>query len=141
MSPTPFPHLMPVERFFWAQFLARYGSQWDSFQYDLHVGEGRPVNPDQPQYIQDMARHLSLKRIDVVGWQGRQPTIFEVDPAGGRKVIGALELYRWLFQKAYPDLPAPHIAAVVQTCDPDCQRFLEAIGAQVFLVPAEPARV
>ncbi len=132
MSPQPFPHLLPAESLLWVRFLARYGSQWDGFQYDVRVGEGHPIDPHLPDFTQDMIRKLSPKRIDVVGFVGRQPTIFEVNPHGSRTLVGALLLYEWLFMRQFPDLPPPHLVAVTGRCDPDCLRFLTAKGVSVF---------
>lgn len=135
MSLPQFPHLLPAERFLWARFLVRYGRQWDAFDYDVRLGEGRPVDPDLPPYIQEMARRLSKKRLDAVGFQGGLPTLFEVTPRGSRTTVGALELYDFLWRRQYPDTPAPRRAAVVERIDPDILRYFEAAGDLVFVVP------
>ncbi len=140
MSVPNFPHLLPVERFLWARFLVRYGAQWDAFEYDVRLGQGRPIDPSWPDYIQDMARHLSKKRVDAVGYKGGQPTIFEVRPVATRAVVGALQLYEFLWREEHPQGPAPALAAVVDRIDPDTLRFFQASGDQVFVL-GEPATV
>lgn len=132
MSPQPFPHLLPAEGVVWWKFLQRYGQQWDSFDYDVRIGRGRPPDSTAPPEIQAMWTQLSKKRIDAVGWQGRQPTIFEISPRGSRTVIGALHLYEWLFGETFPDVLAPRLAAVVGSIDPDGLRYFQAKGVDVF---------
>ncbi len=134
MSVPNFPHLLPVERFIWALFLTRFGRQWDTFDYDIRLGQGRPIDPTWPDYIQAMARGLSKKRVDAVGYKGGAPTLFEVRPVATRAVLGALQLYDFLWRETFPQGPAPARAAVVQRIDPDTLRFFQAQGDQVFIV-------
>jgi hypothetical protein len=69
-----------------------------------------------------------------VGWKGGLATIFEVSPRGARTVVGALELYAWLFHRQYPTIPPPQRAAVVGRADPDVLAYLEGKGDLVFVV-------
>jgi len=84
LSPRAFAHLLPAEAIIWARWIRLYGAGWERFDYDVRVGEGRPVDPAWPPEIQRMARTLSQKRIDAVGYIGTVPTIFEVTPRGTR---------------------------------------------------------
>ena len=135
MTPQPFPHLKPAESLLWAAFLRARGGEYSSFEYDVHVGEGHPVSETMPDYTKAMVRALSQKRIDVVGWQGTQPTIFEVTPKGSRTLIGALALYKRLYRAAFPAVPEPKLAAVVAQVDPDVDRYLAADGVTVYRYP------
>lgn len=140
MSPQPFPHLLPAEALLWARFLARYGSQWDAFEYDLRLGQGVPTDPNLLPVYQEMATRLSLKRVDAVGWKDGQATLFEVNPSGSRTAIGAIRLYEWLFRDQFPQSPPPHLAVVLGRCDHDCLRYYQGTGVQVFII-GEPVLV
>jgi len=136
MSPQPFPHLKPAEGLLWAAFLRDHVGEYSYFDYDVRVGRGHPTSPEQPAFIRVMIAKLSPKRIDAVGWQGEQPTIFEVSPRGGRTLIGACQLYRYLYAETFPAIAAPGCAAVVGSLDPDAARYLAAQGVTVYLYPA-----
>lgn len=134
MSPQPFPHLKPKEGLIWAAFLLRYGTQWDRFDYDVHVGEGHPIDPSWPDYIKVMVRKISPQRIDAVGWKEGHPTIFEVTPKAGGGTWGHLFLYRYLFIQQFPQAPAPALAYVTPVIQPDQRRYLESEGVRLFIV-------
>ena len=136
MSPQPFPHLKPAEGLLWAAFLREHNAEYSHFDYDVRVGRGHPNPPGAPAFIRVMIAKLSPKRIDAVGWQGQQPTIFEVTPRGGRTLIGACLLYRQLYQETFPTIAVPSCAAVVASLDPDAGRFLAAQGVTVWVYPA-----
>lgn len=134
MSPQPFPHLGPAESLVWARFLQLHGPEWDRYDYDVHVGQGHDIDPAWPDFIKTMVQKLSPKRIDVVGYKGGSPTIFEVRPKATRSVAGGLLMYRYLFVQQFPTLPAPSLAAVVTRTDPDLARYLASEGVTVYLV-------
>jgi len=132
MSPQPFPHLKPAEGLLWAAFLRDHADEYAYFDYDVKVGRGHPTLPTQPDYIKRMIATLSPKRIDVVGWQGAQPTLFEVTPRGGRTLVGACMLYQALYVETFPSSLAPACAAVVASIDPDVERFLARMGVTIY---------
>ncbi len=134
MSPAEFPHLLPEEVLLWRRFLAEHGPEWDRFEYDVHVGEGATPPPGSPAHHVHMIAALSQKRVDVVGWLGGQPTLFEVTPRGGRAALGALTLYADLFSETFPGTPPPHLAAVVGFVDPDIARIFTARQIRVYVV-------
>lgn len=136
MSPQAFPHLLPAEGLIWANFLRKYGAQWDRFDYDIRVGQGHPIDPAWPDYVKAMVTRLSLKRIDAVGYLGNHPTIFEVTPRLGRTTAGALLAYRFLFKETFPSLDQPDLAAVGPRVDPDLARYLASEGVKIYLVPS-----
>ncbi len=134
MSPQPFPHLLPAEGLIWAAFLQAHGPEWDSYDYDVRVGQGHPIDPNWPDYIKTMVRKLSPQRIDAVGWKGGMPTIFEITPRAGGGTWGRLLMYRYLFQQQYPTTPRPELVYVVPRIQPDHARYLASEGIRVVLV-------
>lgn len=141
MTPQQHAHLGPKENTLWTQFLERYATQWDRFDYDVHVGEGRPVTGMEPDYIQAMWQALTPHRIDAVGYLGRQPTIFEVTPKASRTTIGACALYQWLYMRQYPQDPPALCAVVTVLIHPDAALYFAAKNIPVFKVPGRGAAV
>lgn len=131
MSPQAFPHLLPAEGLIWARFLQLHGAEWDRFEYDVHVGQGHPIDPNWPDYIKRMVRKLSPQRIDVVGWKGGMPTIFEVSPRLGSATVGHLLMYRYLFTAQFPGTPRPELVAVGPRIHPDVALYLASEGVRV----------
>jgi hypothetical protein len=134
----PYPHLLPKEGLIWYRWQLDHGREWDRFDYDVRVGQGRPVDPNLPDYIQRMNQALTPKRIDAVGWRGTAPTIFEINPHGSRTVYGALKIYQRLFEDTYPEYGVPAIAAVVGEVDPDVLRLWQEDGTPVYVMGPEP---
>jgi len=138
MSPQPFPHLLPAESILWAVWLRDHAADYDRFVYDVRVGGGRPVDITLPPEIQEMARTLTKKRIDAVGYQGTTPTIFEVSPRAGLKVYGGIQLYGVLYRDTFTYTGPLNLAVVVEHIDPDIDRQLRAIGVTVYVVSPAP---
>lgn len=134
MSPRPFPHLLPAESIAWAVWLRFHAQEYDRFDYDVRVGRGRPIDPTLPPEIQDMARALYPNRIDVVGYKGTIPTIFEVNPRGSLKATGAILLYEFLYRETFAYTGELHLAVVLERIAPDMQRHLESEGVTVYVV-------
>jgi len=133
MPSQPYPHLKPAEGLLWNAFLNEHAGEYSSFDYDVKVGQGHPTTPEMPAFVRVMIAKLSPKRIDAVGWQGTQPTIFEVTPRGGRTLIGACVLYKYLYAETYPTIAPARCAAVVASVDPDAHRLLASLGVDVYV--------
>lgn len=137
VRPRKFPHLMPAEVPLWEGFLRRWGDGWDRYQYDIHVGEGITVGPEYNIMTQGLAKALTQKRIDVVGWRQGVVWIFEVKPNAAISAFGQVMAYRWLYEKTY-DWTAPiRLAIVTDAVMPDDAYIFEAHGIKVFLVEVE----
>ena len=101
-----FPHLLPKERVLWNLFLDKHMSEYEYFEYDVHVGQGVSLPSDIPPEIRRMALALSRKRIDVVGHQKTRIILFEIKPDAGLSCIGQLLAYLYLYKVQFrPSLP------------------------------------
>jgi hypothetical protein len=85
-----------------------------------------------------MARTLTQKRIDAVGYRGATPTIFEVTPRGSRTTYGAIQLYTRLYRDTFAYSGPLEAAVVTVRIDPDILAALQADGTQVFLLDPTP---
>ena len=89
-----YKHLLPKEVEIWERFLACYGSQFDSFEYDLHLGPGAPVPEDAPDWMRRQMEAVSRDRVDVVAHTPGGVWIIEIKPRGGKGAIGQLLQYK-----------------------------------------------
>lgn len=136
MSPQPFPHLQRGEAMLWFAWLQAHAAEYDRFDYDVRVGEGVPIDPAWPPYIQAMARIVSKKRIDAVGYKGAAPTLFIIMRTARRAAAGAFYLYPRLYRRTFRYDGPIGCAIVTHLIDLDVRLEVEADGCQVFLLPA-----
>jgi len=107
-SPRPmpknhkYPHLLPDDVIVWEQFLKDHNDLYHSYDYDVRVGDGRPM-PDLPtSNLRRMATDLSQRRIDVVAHGSTSRTIIEITHTAGLKAIGQMSAYPTLYREKYP---------------------------------------
>lgn len=122
-----YPHLMVGDVEIWERYLDAHAKEWDSFEYDVRVGEGIQVAAEQPEYFKTMAAALSEKRIDVVGHRGRTVWIIEVKPAAMLSAVGQLVSYQILYEERFPEAGPTRLMIVTDRIGPDleniCRRF------------------
>lgn len=114
-------------------WLTAHVTDYDRFSFSVRVGEGQPPNPDDLPGVQRSVAFSTKKRIDVLAWQGAQPTIVEVKERVTPAVLGQLLTYRQLFLEENPDALEPVLVAIGRTSDPDTIRALNAQGVSIFL--------
>ena len=129
-----YPHLMVGDIAIWEEFLVSVFNVFDSFDYDVHVGEGITPSKDWSPEIQAMAMALSEKRIDVVGWEGDVPTIIEVKPSASLSAIGQILCYRELFSARFPTEARPLIMIVTDFEMPDIRSLSLIFGFRFVIV-------
>lgn len=129
-----FPHMLPGDVSLWLRFLSRYGKYFSRFIYDLHVGEGIPVDPAWPPNIIAAAHALTKKRIDAVGYNNKEVWIFEVKPDAGLSALGQLLGYRDLYLKDYPLTTKLILAIVTDILNPDEKYLFDTHGIRIYLV-------
>jgi hypothetical protein len=97
-----FPHMFPNDvPLFSAFVLSPEAEKFDRWDFDVKVGV--PVDPG-PAYnpqLRQMAIAISLLRIDAVGFQATQPTIFEVKPDARLSALGQVIAYCYYYQKQF----------------------------------------
>jgi len=97
-----YPHLLPDDVIVWESFLADHSELFSVIDYDVRVGDGRPM-PDQPDpAIRRMSIDLSQRRIDAVGHAGTVRTIIEITHTAGLKACGQMLTYPILYRQKYP---------------------------------------
>lgn len=104
-----YPHLLGSDVPIWQRFIVSDLNIYDSFDYDVHVGQGQETPDDLDPTMREMFKALTQRRIDVVGWRGDFPSLIEVKKYAGVSAIGQILCYRVLWQETfeapiYPDL-------------------------------------
>lgn len=119
-------------------WLLEHGTEYDRFSFSVHIGT--PVTPD-PSHLPGVQRSSvfsSLKRIDVLAWQGPQVTIVEVKEDVTAAALGQIQMYRDLFLQENPDALEPRLLVIGRFSDKDTIDALNRYGVTVLLY-APPA--
>lgn len=131
-----FPHLLPQDIEVWKRFLAEHGQDYDYFDYDVRVGEGRDPGPDYNQTIRSMAIGLSQRRIDAIGHRNGRATIFEITTSAGLTAIGQLQVYPQLYKTLHPSTQTEPPILIAERIQDDILPYLQESGIRYLLFPS-----
>jgi len=129
-----YPHMFPRDIEIWHKFLGIYASEYTGFDYDLKVGSGRDYSAEPDKMLRRGAFINSKKRIDAVGYQPDQITVFEVKPDATASAIGQAIAYCRLYEKEYA--PSQKCVPAIATNGevPDTRRLAKDLGVLYFIV-------
>lgn len=130
-----FPERTPKESALIRDFLQAHIHEYEPYSFTVRVGQGVTPNPDHLPGVQRQTVLNSQMRIDMLAWQGAQPFIFEVKERATHAAIGQLLTYRHLWMEEHPDDPAPQLAVIARTIDPDMERVFANSDVTVYLYP------
>lgn len=118
----------------WKKFLVKYGRNFTKYRYDVHVGKGIGKVPGYSKTIQNMAVHLTQKRIDVVAARGNQIWLIEIKDRASMAAIGQLLTYRELYYRKYGYGTVEGLIVVAESSDPDVAEIIERFGIRLYIV-------
>jgi hypothetical protein len=137
-----YPGLIPREAALWRAWLREHEADWDSFEYDVHVGEGvrvpaPPAGQDDElgRTMRETYRRATQLKIDVVGQRKGETWIFEVEERPGRRALGQLVSYDILLPKSRPGVGPISLAIIAVRVGPDMLSIFEEHGVVVWTVP------
>jgi hypothetical protein len=130
-----YPHLLPEDIALWERFLAQYSTQFQYFEYDVRVGEGRPADTSYPDNIRQMALDLSMRRIDAVGYTPSELYIIEITTSAGLKAVGQLITYPILYAQTYHPARPLHPLLVTADLQPDVLPALQTHAIDHIVLP------
>lgn len=128
-----FPERTDRESSIIRDFLLHRGPLYDRYEFSVRVGQGQTPDPSHLPGVQRATVFSSRKRIDMIVWQGIQPTIIEVKERVSPAVLGQLLAYRQLLIEDRPGILEPHLLSIGRTMDVDTARVLSASGIDVLL--------
>lgn len=116
-------------------FLQEYITHFDRLEFGKRVGAGEPPDPTAPPNIQRQTLLNTQKRIDILAWKGRNPTIVEIKYRITPAALGQILTYRHHLLQDVPNAPEPEMVVVGQSSDADTTAALNAHGVTVILYP------
>ena len=129
-----YKHLLPQEIKLWREFIKIHGNYFQRFEYDVHVGQGAPIDPAMPDNWKRQVSALSKFRIDVVGYRPGEEWIIEVKPEAGSSSIGQLLSYRELYLEEYPTINKVYLAIVTNVLRHDMDKLFKRFGIKWYVI-------
>lgn len=135
MTPRPaFPHMMPEDVPVWERWLAKHGTQYDTFLYDIRVGNGIEPPPIGDPSHRSMWADLTKKRIDVIARTLTTDLIIEVKDKIGFTALGQILAYPVLYEISPGQDRDVQILLVAAEILPDMQTVLETLRVPYEIV-------
>ncbi len=135
LSRSSYPGLNPQSTDLWRQWLKYYETSFDSFQYNVRVGQG--ITP--PAYLSDQEKELwkklTQKRVDVIAHRANQTWIIEVQERADLRTLGQLVGYRHLVPAYTETREVLMLALICARLGHDMALTLKGNGVIVFYFP------
>jgi hypothetical protein len=111
-----FPGMQLREILIWKNWLYTNSTRFDSYFYNLRLGDGVDPGPSYPDSSRRMWIANSMKRVDVVAVKGERVTIIEVEENPGLTAFGQIAGYvvLWRNRVANGGPPAVHVQLDVE---------------------------
>lgn len=134
---SKYPGMRVHEQLIWRAFLAANALSYDRFEYNVRLGPGITPPPEIVEPWRSASIAASKLRGDIIGWQGAQPTIFEVERYATGEAIGQVLTYRGLYESANPTSLAPHLAIVCADYNEGILPASEQHGIDIYKFPVD----
>jgi len=131
-----YAHMAPEDALIWNEFIESSPDFYDTVDYDVRVGEGRPYQEVLVPKIKEDMVGLSKHRIDVVGYKGSRTDVVEIKPSAGSNAIGQVMTYALLWHQGFRDQPSPRRVIITDKMDPDSLSAAKALG--IYVVQIHP---
>jgi hypothetical protein len=132
-----YPGMAPREVIIFRAWLALHQLEYDSFSYNVRVGNGIDPGPEYPAIYRDQYIENTQKRIDVIAWKGEQPTIIEVKDRATASSMSQILTYKTLWPITFPNTRPPKLLLVTNRVAADMPMVLDASGITLEIVPAD----
>lgn len=102
ISKPSYPGLIDTAAALWRDFLKLYGDKYETFEYNVRVGQGLDPGPSATDEMRAMWKAVTTKRIDVVANREDQTWVIEIEERPGLRTFGQLRGYELLIGRYYP---------------------------------------
>lgn len=119
----------------WTSFLQTTDLVFTDVIYDLHLGEGMPSTPDEPESITKLKLAVTRKRVDAIGETDDAIWIFELKNRLGLSALGQLLAYFDLYNQEYDPIKPVNLGAVAYSLAPDVRPTYDLYAVSIFIVP------
>jgi len=126
--------MSPAEEALWDRYLVWSPHSFLRLTYDLHLGDHAPLDPTWEQWVVDLVKATSRKRVDVIGETEREIIIFEVKDRADMSALGQLLAYESLYIEEYePKKPIKKVV-IADRLGYSMARIFPTFNIEVILV-------
>ena len=120
INKASYPGLIPQAADLWRKFLALYADKFQTFEYNVRVGQGLDPGPGQSDAMRAMWKAVTTKRIDVVANRENQTWVIEIEERPGMRTLGQLVGYMGCSPNTTPRGLSSWARSSVRTLDSTC---------------------
>lgn len=139
MRKPKYKHMSPYECYLFDYFLRKHNNEFDTFDFDVRVGDGMKPPEHLSQPYRDLSVLLTQKRIDAIGYHNTRITIFEVKPNAALSALGQLIGYRDLYIRQFNPTIPPKLAVVTDFVGRDEEFYFQKRGIHIYDYPKASA--
>ena len=136
--PVKYTHMRPREIQIWDAFIEQYGLPAGTVDYDVHLGEGAPVDPGWPVWMKAMVHSLSTHRCDVVVERADEVVIIETKSVAGMAAVGQLVGYEALWLRQFGTDRPVRLVCVCEQVEADMQAVFTFYEIEVVALGEVP---
>ena len=127
-------HMSKGDSYLWSKFLANGPKLYNTYEYDVRVGQGVTLPDASPEWLRKSARDLSRKRIDVVAHSNQHTAVIEVRMHAKANVLGDLISYKYLYQATFNPIKRVIPVLITNSVDADLLISLRELRILYFIV-------
>lgn len=125
-----YPGMPALESNITRAWVRQHAAEYDRLDFNVRLGEGRPLADGLSPEIQRQQTMLSQRRVDIVGHIGVFVDLIEVKDRGTLGAIGQLVGYRSLWAKDHPQIVVRRLIVVARDVPPDVEYAYQQAGIE-----------
>lgn len=129
---SEYPHMLKRDAEIWHRFIEQNPGKFLHCIYDLHVGDGAPIEDDTPPRDAYAWKRVTQWRADVAAWDGNALYMIEVKPNAKASAIGQALGYKILYLDN--NKTGIKVVPVVLTDNAfgETEKFAAAVGVEMW---------
>lgn len=128
-----YPHMKPEDVAVWERYIAANPAMFETVDYDVPLGAGEPVPPEQPEEMAADWAALTRKKIDLIAYRADGAVhLVEVKPIANMRALGQILTYQELYAATHPGIQAVPMV-VANKVDRELAVMFAKHGIQVAL--------
>lgn len=135
-----FPGMPSLESNITRGWIRQFGADYDSLDFNVRLGVGRPLSDGLSPEIAQQATQLSQRRADIIGHVGAFVDIIEVKDRASLGALGQLRGYQHLWSADNPQIVVRRLIVVARDIPPDVVSVLRREGVEFRVVQPEARR-
>jgi hypothetical protein len=132
-----YPGLLPDEIIVFRAWLKLHESEFDSFDYNVRIGQGQDPGPTFSDEVRRAAILNSQLRIDAVARKGGTVSLIEVKRRAAPANIGQLVVYQHVWIGEHPGDPPPDLIMVSNVFTPHILPAVRELKIRLDVVQAD----